>query len=544
MDSFSREEIEYHVAKICATVPFKRSEKLQGFLRYIIDEYLNNNTNNIKAYSIAVAVFNRPDHFDAQTDNIVRVYAGKLRRSLKDYYQAEGANDTIVISVPKGRYFPLIQHRDSLSKNRNDSTLSSIGQSQEESKIPNPSLAIVMFCSLNKTEMSDHYTIGLTNELMVALTRFSHLHVIGPLIPEDDKALDFRKFYDEYGAKFVLQGWIQIQNSNIKFTISLSDASNSNKIWGKIYKYNLKEVSLFEIEEEITSQVAAILADGLGIIYTKLHNDSYHKYIRLNDVTMAILKYNRAWMTHAPLDWEIAHKAVVFALNRLPDNPLLIALLSNIYYADVLHELNIVPESYLEMEKLAYKAYSLDSDLQVARYNLVVQNAFHGRTQKCIDEARKVVEMNPNHARILSGCAVATTSVGAYDLGLEFIERAKKLNPHYPGWFHFINYLVHFGNGRYEEAWAEAQRIHVEGLFLHPLFRASILGKLGKAKEAEPYIRELLQIKPEFLKRPHKYIRLIFVTDKHVNMIWDGLQQAGIEQFEIYNSKAETVKDN
>jgi hypothetical protein len=56
------------------------------------------------------------------------------------------------------------------------------------------------------------------------------------------------------------------------------------------------------------------------------------------------------------------------------------------------------------------------------------------------------------------------------------------------------------------------------------------LGKLGRVKEAGVYINELLQIKPEFTKRPSEYIRLLFVLDEHVEMIWDGLQKARLEQ--------------
>ena len=159
------------------------------------------------------------------------------------------------------------------------------------------------------------------------------------------------------------------------------------------------------------------------------------------------------------------------------------------------------------------------------------QNAFLGRTKKCVEQAQKVVDMNPNHARILAGCAVATTSVGAYDVGWEYIERAKLLNPHYPGWYHFINYLVYYGNEQYEEAWTEAQKIHVEGLLWHPIIRASILGKLGRNKKAKVYIDELLKIKPKFPKHPKEYIKLLFVTEKHVEMIWDGLRKAGLEEF-------------
>jgi len=111
---------------------------------------------------------------------------------------------------------------------------------------------------------------------------------------------------------------------------------------------------------------------------------------------------------------------------------------------------------------------------------------------------------------------------------MELIEKAKRLNPHYPGWYFFINYVVNFHNEQYELAWADTQLIHVEGLLWHPIFRAAVLGKLSRVDEAKPFIDELLQIKTDFRQRPREYIRRLFVTDEHVDMIWDGLLKAGI----------------
>jgi hypothetical protein len=72
----------------------------------------------------------------------------------------------------------------------------------------------------------------------------------------------------------------------------------------------------------------------------------------------------------------------------------------------------------------------------------------------------------------------------------------------------------------------------VEGLFWHRLFRVSVLGKLGRIKEAKAYVDELRQIKPEFQKRPKEYIKLLFATEKHVEMIWDGLYRSGMRELE------------
>ena len=142
--------------------------------------------------------------------------------------------------------------------------------------------------------------------------------------------------------------------------------------------------------------------------------------------------------------------------------------------------------------------------------------------------SQTAVAINPNYSRMLAGSAVVVTSEGVHELGWEFIERAKQLNPNYPSWYHFVNYLVRFRNAQYEEAWEDVQKIHMKGTFWHPLFRASVLGKLSRNEEAVVYINELLEIKPDFLKRPREIIKLLFVLDEHVEMIWDGLFKAGL----------------
>ena len=180
------------------------------------------------------------------------------------------------------------------------------------------------------------------------------------------------------------------------------------------------------------------------------------------------------------------------------------------------------------MEELSDRAIDIDPELQVAQYNRVTLGAFFGRTEDCVAAARKVVEMNPNQARILAGSAVATTTVGAYDLGKTLIEKAKRLNPQYPGWYMFVDFLINFHKGRYEEALANARLIETPGLLWEPLFRVATLGILGRVDEAQPYVEGLLQTRPAFRELAHDYVRRLFITDEHVDMILDGLRKGGI----------------
>ena len=92
--------------RILTSDHFDASDRNRRFLRYVVEECLEGRSQQIKAYCIAVSVFNREPSFDPQSDPIVRLEAGRLRRSLEHYYLTAGRNDPIRIVVPKGGYAP------------------------------------------------------------------------------------------------------------------------------------------------------------------------------------------------------------------------------------------------------------------------------------------------------------------------------------------------------------------------------------------------------------------------------------------------------
>jgi hypothetical protein len=97
--------------KICNSSGFRRSDRLQRFLRYIAEQTLQNPAQPLKEYQIGVAVFDKGASFDPQQDPIVRVEASRLRLRLTEYYMGPGHVDPIMIEVPKGRYVPSFRTR-------------------------------------------------------------------------------------------------------------------------------------------------------------------------------------------------------------------------------------------------------------------------------------------------------------------------------------------------------------------------------------------------------------------------------------------------
>ena len=100
------DEIREQLDHILASGSFDCSDRNRRFLAYVVDETVNGRAGRIKAYSIATSVFGRDSSFDSQQDSIVRIEAGRLRRSLERYYLIAGMNDPLRITIPTGTYVP------------------------------------------------------------------------------------------------------------------------------------------------------------------------------------------------------------------------------------------------------------------------------------------------------------------------------------------------------------------------------------------------------------------------------------------------------
>lgn len=93
---------------------FDPHSNMWRLLEYVCSEYFAGQGDQLKEYSIAVAVFGKSEDFDKKRDSIVRVEAHRLRKRLDQYYRTEGANRPVMIVIPPGQYAPsfLIRHAD------------------------------------------------------------------------------------------------------------------------------------------------------------------------------------------------------------------------------------------------------------------------------------------------------------------------------------------------------------------------------------------------------------------------------------------------
>lgn len=96
---------------IISSPTFRSAPRLAAFLRFVVEMALSGQSDRIKGYTIGVEALGRSENFDPRTDAIVRVEAGRLRRALARYYTGEGADDPLIIELPRGRYVPVFHAR-------------------------------------------------------------------------------------------------------------------------------------------------------------------------------------------------------------------------------------------------------------------------------------------------------------------------------------------------------------------------------------------------------------------------------------------------
>jgi adenylate cyclase len=114
-ETISPQLIQNALQRILESREIVNSDRKKRFLKFIVQEALAGHSDRIKAYTIAVDVFDRAPNFDPVSDPVVRIEAGRLRRCLEHYYLTEGYEDRLLIMIPKGGYVPQFTLRENVS---------------------------------------------------------------------------------------------------------------------------------------------------------------------------------------------------------------------------------------------------------------------------------------------------------------------------------------------------------------------------------------------------------------------------------------------
>ena len=189
-----------------------RSPQLAKFLDYIVRARLHGDEASIKAYSIAVDVFGRPQSFDPQSDPIVRVQARRLRTRLARYYRDEGNSDELIVDLPKGGYAPVFRARDDVPASKRSLTATLVGRN---------TVAVLPLADDSPGASLDYFCRGLRDEIVHALTSIKALRVLAVRRDETDGHPANRE-----AAALLITGGVRSARDRLRVTIHLVDGAS------------------------------------------------------------------------------------------------------------------------------------------------------------------------------------------------------------------------------------------------------------------------------------------------------------------------------
>ena len=126
-----------------------------------------------------------------------------------------------------------------------------------------PSLAVVPMVNTSGDPDNEHFSDGLTDELIGALSRVAELTVSGrtSVFALKGKGLSIRAIAETLRVANVLEGSVRRAGNRLKVSVQLVDA-NGSVLWSESYDRMLTDV--FAVQEEIAQAVVAALEVRLG----------------------------------------------------------------------------------------------------------------------------------------------------------------------------------------------------------------------------------------------------------------------------------------
>jgi hypothetical protein len=101
-----RQLVRQELAELLKTDYFANSKRYPALLLYVVEKTLEGKSEDLKERVLGIEVFQREPDYDTNSDTIVRVTAGEVRKRLAVIYHESEIEHAVQITLPTGSYIP------------------------------------------------------------------------------------------------------------------------------------------------------------------------------------------------------------------------------------------------------------------------------------------------------------------------------------------------------------------------------------------------------------------------------------------------------
>ncbi len=561
----SAADVRTELERILASRCFQQAGRASHFLRFVVEQTLAGASHRLKGYTIGVEVFGRPPDFDAQSDALVRVEAGRLRRRLVEYYASEGVSDPVRIELPRGNYAVEYQYAGGAAEpaavasrvparagvsapwrpiaavlalllvvaagviawQRNaltevQQTLEALGEPQRTEW---PRIVVVPFENLGADSALDAVAASMTEEIMLRLDELD-LFVIASQAswygPSHQKS-----FAAAEPGGYVLTGSVRGTPEQARITVRLIESGSGTQLWTAAYDESLADDHLPVLQQQLARDVASIAAPYGPIFEAELTRSRRSAQApKLRDCLVTYYDYRRRKGPEIHKDALLCFRNVSA---RQPDAAQVWSGLAMLYIDNYAASFGRGGEDELAAGRDATeKALALDAGDFLANLALTRIQFFDG-DPAFRQSIERTIALRPSSAQALAQGGFLLAVTGAAAQGLPLSQKASELSPMPPPLYHLTYAVTYLREHRFAEALAFALKIDADNWAVAQAIIAAAAAHAGRAEIAGAAAEELLELYPEFEAEALTNFERWHFDAALYDVLVSGLSAAGLE---------------
>ncbi len=292
---------------------------------------------------------------------------------------------------------------------------------------------------------------GFAEDLINGLARFGTVTVLArnsSFALDSDSPADWALARSRIGADYLVEGAVRRAESRLRVSVSLVDASNLVQLWGERYDAEAGEV--FAIQQDIVERV-------IGRLVTRLEDAGLNRAARRPATGLAAYELSLRALAllrgNDHRDIRQAHALLESAIAKDPAYGLAHAYLA--LSQVMLGGYGSAPKPILaEALAIARRAIVLSPEQAVGHRVLSFVLMYSREHAAAEHHLRRSLELNPYEAENLDQMGYLLTLRGRPLDALAWLDRAVRLSPIHPPWYHYDRSLALYCLGDYAAATA------------------------------------------------------------------------------------------
>ena len=357
---------------------------------------------------------------------------------------------------------------------------------QTTSPVPQ-SIAVLPFENLSGDADQSYYSDGLSEALIVDLSKISDLRVVsrGASFSVAREMTDPREIAGELRVSYLVEGSVRRESDSLRITAALIDGASGENLWANSYAGAAGDV--FDFQDAVLEELVRVLSvrlspqerERLGVRGTN-SVEAFDSYLRGIELV--------GFLT--PADNRRAEEAFLQAIRFDPDYAaahsqlsLLLSMRAEYGWTDD------VSGTVARAVSSAERAIALDAELPFAHFALgrLLSRGFIRDIEGAIAEFERAIELDPNYTDAYAFYAIIQVADGRADDGLATITEALDRNPAPPYWYLMPLGLANFYLERYEAAESALTKLLDRNPSLPNALRIlmATYGYMGRREDAE-----------------------------------------------------------